>query len=93
MTSVADTSTLISLAKIHSLDILKQSGRTVLVPEIVYEEAVIAGERRGHPDALTIKQLFHTGILQPRTVRKRASESLKAKLGRMLASGDHAVVA
>lgn len=40
-----------------------------------------------------IKQLFQAGIVQQRKLRKRASESLKARLGRMLAPGDHAVLA
>lgn len=46
MTTIADSSPLISLVAIHSLDLLPALYTTIHVPEAVYREVVTEGARR-----------------------------------------------
>jgi len=56
LTVISDACSLILLAKATVLEILANEVRIVTSPS-VYQEAVIKGEKRGHPDALIIKKL------------------------------------
>ncbi|GFP19877.1 hypothetical protein HKBW3S03_01381, partial [Candidatus Hakubella thermalkaliphila] len=56
MSTVIDTSTLISLVRISYLELIPKLRETVLIPEEVYEEAVVTGEEKALADATVIKQ-------------------------------------
>ena len=58
MKVIVDTSTLISLARIGELPRLVTMGKQLVVPELVYHEAVVEGEKRGIADATVIKGYF-----------------------------------
>jgi len=55
---IIDSSTLISLAKIRKLDILKLLKTKIMTINDVYEECVEKGINLGHHDALEIKRVF-----------------------------------
>ncbi|NVM26564.1 MAG: hypothetical protein HWN70_11710 [Desulfobacterales bacterium] len=52
---VSNSSPLIALAKLNQLSVLKKLFEELLIPQAVYEEAVIRGMTQGYPDALAIK--------------------------------------
>lgn len=54
MNVVCDASTLIALARIGQLDILRQAGAQVVIPMAVYEEVVVKGA--GKPGSNEIRQ-------------------------------------
>ena len=55
---IIDSSTLISLAKIRKLEILKLLKTKIMTISDVYEECVEKGINLGHHDALEIKRVF-----------------------------------
>ncbi|MBU4139385.1 MAG: DUF3368 domain-containing protein, partial [Euryarchaeota archaeon] len=64
MITIKDSMILIHLAK---LAILPESCRhfgNVLIPEKVYEEAVLTGKERGYPDALIIEQEIKGNLIK-----------------------------
>jgi len=60
---IIDSSTLISLAKIRKLEILKLLKTKIITITNVYEECVEKGINLGHHDALEIKQIFDEKII------------------------------
>lgn len=58
MKIIVDTSVLISLAKIGRLEILARKTDNLTIPEAVYEEAVVEGEKKDIPDATIIKMFI-----------------------------------
>lgn len=60
---IIDSSTLISLAKIRKLGILKVLKTKIITILDVYEECVEKGINLGHHDALEIKQIFDQKII------------------------------
>jgi len=52
---VSNSGPLIALAKLNQLSVLKRLFQQLLIPQAVYEEAVIRGMTQGYPDALAIK--------------------------------------
>ena len=63
MTAIADSGPLIVLAKIGLLSLLPRLYQTVIIPQAVYQETVIEGERRGHDDARIIAMAVADGAL------------------------------
>lgn len=54
-----------ALAKLNQLSVLKKLFQKVLIPQAVYEEAVIRGMNQGYPDALAIKLFLEQQSWQP----------------------------
>ena len=52
---VSNSGPLMALAKLNRLSVLKKLYQEVLIPQAVYEEAVVRGMTQGYPDALAIK--------------------------------------
>lgn len=61
--AVADATPLIFLAKLDKLDRLRDRYGTVLVPEPVHEEVVVAGREVGAPDAAVVSAGVEDGWL------------------------------
>jgi predicted nucleic acid-binding protein len=93
MKAVVDTSTLISLAKIGFIDLMVKLKSSLIIPEIVYQEAVVDGEKKSFPDAFVIKDFIRKSNLKIITVKKMHIQSIRKKIGRSLAPGDEAVLA
>jgi predicted nucleic acid-binding protein len=56
---VSDASPLIILSKLGRLSLLTSLYDRVLIPQGVYQEAVVAGLQKGHADAIGIDHLVH----------------------------------
>jgi len=56
-----DASSLIYLAKAGILDLIADLYQEVIITGAVYQEAVIEGKRRGHPDAFMIERAVADG--------------------------------
>lgn len=68
MLVVKDSMVLIHLTKMH---ILTESCRyfgDVLIPTKVYEETVLTGKKKGHPDALIIEQAISENLIKIKRV-------------------------
>lgn len=92
MKSVIDTSTLISLARIASLELIPTLRTDVFVPYEIYEEAVSAGEKRGFADATVIKQFIDKRRIRIAHVKKPFRTAVKKRSNKILAKGDEAVL-
>ena len=93
MDIVSNTSTLISLAKINELSLLKVLRRRLVTPSYVYEESVIEGGRKNKQDAYIINKYFVDGTLQKREVTRKSWGEVKRILSKELKRGDHDVLA
>lgn len=93
MKVVVDTSTLISLAKIGELQRLMKMRKEVITPDVVYDEAVVEGEKRGIVDAAIIKGYFSDNSIKIAKLDKSPWNNLQKRLGKVLEKGDHAVLA
>jgi predicted nucleic acid-binding protein len=93
MKTIVDTSTLISLAKITSLELLRKLKRNIFIPESVYQEAVIKGEEKALTDAAVIKNFIKNSNLKIHAVKSHYSELSRSKINKTLAQGDEAVLA
>ena len=60
-TIMLDASSLIYLVKAGSLDLMGDLYQEVIITGAVYQEAVIEGKRRGHPDAFAIERAVADG--------------------------------
>ena len=72
MTAVIDTGPLLVFAKLQRLHLLDQLFQTVLIPQPVYEEAVITGLQRGYPDSVQLQAFLaghHWPTLSPVVVK------------------------
>jgi predicted nucleic acid-binding protein len=92
MGSVIDTSTLISLAKVNYLEVIPKLKMDVAMPEEVYEEAVINGEKRGIADSTVIKTFINNHELKILNVKSDFIKALRKKVGKGLTKGDEAVL-
>jgi len=90
--TVIDTSTLISLAKIGNLELLPRLRRNIVLPEVVFEEAVTGGEEKGIADAMVIKGFIETSGLKILRSKIRSDEDLRKQIKGNLAKGDEAVL-
>jgi predicted nucleic acid-binding protein len=93
MLSVIDTSTLISLARIHCLDLIPALKINVILPDEVYEEAVVMGEEKEIADALVIKSFLKNNHVKKERVDNNNKQTLRHKLNKILSKGDEAVLA
>ncbi|GFP35272.1 hypothetical protein HKBW3S43_01064 [Candidatus Hakubella thermalkaliphila] len=93
MSTVIDTSTLISLVRISYLELIPKLRETVLIPEEVYEEAVVTGEEKALADATVIKQFITTYGVKITRVKDDFIQKLKGKINKTLTKGDEAVIA
>lgn len=93
MKVIVDTSTLISLARIGELHRLVTMRKRLVVPQLVYQEAVVEGERRGIADATVIKGYFSNHSIKVEKADKVSWNKLRRKLGKVVEEGDHAVLA
>jgi len=93
MISVIDTSTLISLARIHCLDLIPALKINVILPDEVYEEAVVMGEEKEIADALVIKSFLKNNHVKKERVDNNNKQTLRHKLNKILSKGDEAVLA
>lgn len=92
MQTVIDTSTLISLARISYLEIIRRLKMELVIPEEVYEEAVVAREKKGIADATVIKAFIDHHKLKVVNVKGNEIKRLRRKIGKYLAKGDEAVL-
>jgi uncharacterized protein len=67
MIAVSDTGPLIALAKVNALDVLNLIYERIVVPPVVFTEAVTAGFALSAPDALLLNDAFISGKLQVQT--------------------------
>ncbi|MBI5195666.1 MAG: hypothetical protein HZA10_05045 [Nitrospirae bacterium] len=93
MKTVIDTSTLISLAKINFLEILKKLKREILIPETVYGETVLKGEEKSLTDATVIKNFIKDNNIRHIAVKEFSLNLIKERVSKNLAAGDEAVMA
>lgn len=89
---VSNSSTLISLAKIGRLNMIKELGKEIVSPEYVYNETVTEGKKKQLTDATLIEALFNDNTIKARKVTVQSWEFVKQKLGKELKTGDHSVV-
>jgi predicted nucleic acid-binding protein len=92
MSSIIDTSTLISLARISYLDILPKLRIEVILPDKVYEEAVTRGEEKGIADATVIKSFITDHRIKIINIETNYIKSLRQKVNKILTKGDEAVL-
>jgi len=90
--SVIDTSRLISLRKINSLELIAKFKTEVVIPEEVYEEAVINGEKKGIADSIVIKSFIGNREMGILSVKSNDRKVLREKVGKGLTKGDEAVL-
>jgi predicted nucleic acid-binding protein len=93
MKNVIDTSTLISLARIHYLDLIPALKIDIILPDEVYEEAVIIGKQKEIADAIVIESFLNKHHIKIVSVEKSDKQSLRQSLNKMLSKGDEAVLA
>lgn len=78
MLVVKDSMILIHLAKMHILAESCQYFGNVLIPTKVYEETVLTGKKKGHPDALIIEQTISENLIKiKKVVDKKKIENLR----------------
>lgn len=92
MKSVIDTSTLISLARINSLELIQKLKLNAILPREVYDEAVINGEEKGIADATVIKSFIIRYEMKIAGVSSGYINLLRKKINKVLAKGDEAVL-
>jgi len=71
MIVVKDSMILIHLAKMHILIDSCQHFGDVIIPTKVYEETVINGKKKGHPDALIIEQTINSNLIKIKEIDKK----------------------
>lgn len=71
MLVIKDSMILIHLAKMQILaDSCRHFGK-VMIPTKVYEETVVNGKEKGHPDALIIEQTITSDLIQIKEVKNK----------------------
>ena len=93
MRCVIDTSTLISLAKIHLLDLIVKLDLNVIMPSEIYSEAVLRGSEKGYLDADLIKQFITVHSIWVVEVKTSAIDAARRVSSKALAKGDEEVIA
>lgn len=89
---IVDTSVLISLAKIDRLEILARLTENLAIPEDVYEEAVVEGEKKDIPDATIIKMFVAGHNIPVAKVQRDFMKMLFSNIKKKLPKGDSAVL-
>lgn len=93
METVIDTSTLISLARIHYLEIITALKVNIILPDEVYEEAVVIGKQKEITDAIVIENFLNKYHIKIIRITNSDRKSLRQKLNKTLSKGDEAVLA
>lgn len=93
MKTIIDTSTLISLARIGELERLLKVRAKIIIPEIVYTEAVLDGIKKDIADAFLIDVFLKNSLVEIKKISKNSLETLSKKLKKELYSGDRDVLA
>jgi len=93
MRCVIDTSTLISLAKIHVLDLILKLDLKVIVPSEIYSEAVLRGSEKGYLDADLIKHFINVHSIMVVEVKTSSIAAARRLTNKALAKGDENVIA
>lgn len=92
MKTIIDTSTLISLARISYLELISKLRREAVIPDAVYEEAVVRGQEKGIADAIVIKSFIDRHGIKVANTESSYIKNLRKKLNRVLAKGDEMVL-
>ncbi len=71
MIVVKDSMVLIHLAKMQVLTYSCQYFGDVIIPTKVYEETVINGKKKGHPDALIIQQTINSNLIKIKEIKNK----------------------
>ena len=71
MIVVKDSMILIHLAKMHKLTDSCQHFGDIIIPTEVYEETVIRGKKKGHPDALIIEQTINSNLIKIKEIENK----------------------
>lgn len=71
MIVVKDSMILIHLAKMHILTDSCQHFGDIIIPTKVYEETVIEGKKKGHPDALIIEQTINSNLIRIKEIENK----------------------
>ncbi len=71
MIVVKDSMVLIHLAKMQVLTYSCQYFGDVIIPTKVYEETVINGKKKGHPDALIIQQTINSNLIKIKEINNK----------------------
>lgn len=86
---ITNTSTLVSLAKINRLNLIKDLNLKLVSPKEIYEEATV---KKNYVDSMTISKYFEDGTIDKKTPKNESKDEVKKILGRKLKEGDHAVI-
>ena len=73
MKVVADSTPLISLSKIGSVNLLKKIFKQVVIPPKIYEETITEGKKRGKNEVTLLEKLIEEGFIfiqKPQTMMK-----------------------
>jgi predicted nucleic acid-binding protein len=92
MSYIIDTSTLISLARINLLEIIRKLKLDLVLPDEVYNEAVIRGEEKGFTDATVIKSFIKKHKIKVLRVKSGHVTLLRKRINKVLTKGDEAVI-
>jgi len=92
MKSIIDTSTLISLARIAYLELIPMLRTDVLIPDEIYEEAVLKGEEKGFADATVIKNFMEKHRIKIVRVKTHSITALRKRVNKILTKGDESVL-
>lgn len=96
MAASSDAGPLIWLGKCDILHLLKKLYPEIVIPEAVYEEAVIRGLEKGYKDAQIIDKAIEEGwirVYKPSNQFKDKVEDVETKLGIELGKGEHEAIA
>ncbi len=96
MAASSDAGPLIWLGKCDILHLLKKLYSEIIIPEAVYEEAVIRGLEKGYEDAQAIKKAIETGWIGVYKTSKQFTDkvgSAETRLGIELSGGEREAIA
>jgi len=91
--TISNSSTLISLAKINKLELLKKLRKEIKTPEEVYRETVVKGKQKGYVDALAIEGPFTDKWIKSVSVKVKNISKIKGEISKKLEKGDYEVLA
>ena len=96
MTACSDAGPLIWLGKCDNIHLLKKLFTEIVIPEAVYEEAVIRGLEKGYKDAQQTQNAMDEGWINVNTTKKQFKAKVKEnenKLGIELGEGEREAIA
>jgi len=96
LTASSDAGPLIWLGKCDILHLLKKLYSKIVIPEAVYEEALIRGLEKGYEDAQVIKKAIEEGWIRVYKISKQFTEmvgGVETRLGIELGIGEREAIA